>query len=87
MELLVLSMSNLLNGSRQSKAPSPPLTPQESLPPPDMIRTLEELFADKNLGPQPGVVACNQLQPQQQKQHHHHYLHHHHHNGIQMQVM
>jgi hypothetical protein len=42
-----------------------------------MIRSLEELFADKNLGAQPGVVACDQLQQQQ----------HHHHNGMQMQVM
>lgn len=89
MELLVLSMSNSLNGSRQTKDSSPPLTPQESLPPPDMIRSLEELFADKNLVPQPGVVACDQLQPQQQQQHHqrHHHHHHQHHNGIQMQVM
>jgi hypothetical protein len=82
MELLVLSMSNSHDGSRQPKTASPSVTPQESLPPSDMIRTLEELFTDKNLGPQPGIVACNQLQPQQQ-----HHLHHHHHNGIQMQVM
>jgi hypothetical protein len=41
------------------------------------------------LVPQPGVVACDQLQPQQQQQHHqrHHHHHHQHHNGIQMQVM
>jgi hypothetical protein len=37
------------------------------------------------LGPQPGVVACDQLQPQHH--HHHHHHHHQHHNGIQMQVM
>jgi len=82
MELLVLSTSNTHNGSRPSKPPSPPVTPHESFPPPDVIRTLEELFVDKNLGPQPGVVMCNQQQQQQQ-----HYFHHHHHNGTQVQVI
>jgi hypothetical protein len=80
MELLVLSTSNTHNGPRPSKPPSPPVTPHESFPPPDVIRTLEELFVDKNLGPQPGVVMCNQQQQQ-------HYFHHHHHNGIQVQVI
>jgi hypothetical protein len=81
MELLVHSTSNTHNGSRPSKLSSPSVTPRESFPLPDVVRTLEELFTDKNLGPQPGVVTCNQ--PLQQQ----HYLHHHHHNGIQVQVI
>jgi hypothetical protein len=56
------------------------VTPHESFPHRDVIRTLEELFVDKNLGPQPGVVKCNQQQQQ-------HYFPHHHHNGIQVQVI
>jgi hypothetical protein len=90
LELILLSRSNSLNGSRQSKDSSPLLTPQESLPPPDVISSLEELFVEKNFGPQPGVVACDQLQQQQQQrqeQEHHHQLHHHHLNGMQIQVM
>lgn len=83
MELLVVSTSNTLNGSRQQKPPSPPPTPQESFPSPAMIHTLEELFADKNLGAQPGVVTCNQLQQQQ----HLHQLHHHHNVPIHIQVI
>lgn len=83
MELLVHSTSNSHNGSRPSKPLSRPVTPHESFPPPDVVRTLEELFTDKNLGPQPGAVTCNQPQQQQQQ----HYLHHHHHNGIHVQVI
>jgi hypothetical protein len=79
MELLTLSTSNTHSGSREQKPPSPPCTPQESFPPPAMIQTLEELFADKNLGPQPGVVACNQQL--------HHHLHHHHSGHVHMQVI
>ncbi|XP_069701486.1 probable helicase with zinc finger domain isoform X2 [Periplaneta americana] len=61
MELLLISTSNGLNGSRLPKPSSPPPALQESFPP-DMIRTLEELFADKNLAPQAVVVPSNQPQ-------------------------
>ena len=80
MELLVLNTSNTRNGLKLSKPPSPPVTPHESFPPPDVVRTLEELFVDKNLGLQSGVVTFNQSQQQ-------HYLHHHHRNVIQLQVI